>query len=178
MKKKAHLFWLGLVALLVSCSGSKSTVEAPAKGVRFEKAEALSDVLEKAEKKGKLVFVDLYTTWCVPCKVMDEEVFTDQAVMEVLNNNFLSYKVDAEKGNGTNLAFVFQSQVYPTLLFLDHRGKVIERNDGALAQSQLIEMANRVFVTATDDRQACVGGGRQVEIESSRRTDGGGEERR
>ncbi|MEM9819450.1 MAG: thioredoxin family protein [Bacteroidota bacterium] len=143
-----NLFVLLLIAgsfLLSNCSGSKAIVESPKKGVQFADEATLSDVLEKAEKKGKLVFLDIYTDWCVPCKVMDEEVFSDQQVADFLNDKFISYKVDAEKGNGRNIAFLFQTQVYPTLLFLDHKGKVVVKNEGALSQSQLISMGNEAL---------------------------------
>lgn len=146
MKHLLFLVLLSLPIILSNCSGSKSaTTTKSTNGIRFENSDLLSDVLEKAEKKGKLVFLDMYTTWCVPCKVMDEEVFTDKNVIKILNDNFISFKVDAEKGNGSNLAFLFNAQVYPTLLFIDQSGKVIERSDGSLSQSQLINMANRVL---------------------------------
>ncbi len=148
MKNALCYFLLSLTLFMTNCSGSKSaTKEVIPKGIRFEKSDVLSDALDKAERNGKLVFVDLYTTWCIPCKVMDEEVFTDQNVIDVLNDNFISLKVDAEKGNGTNLAFLFQAQVYPTLLFLDQKGNIIERNNGSLSQTQLIDMASRALNT-------------------------------
>ena len=30
----------------------------------------LNEACEKAKAEGKMVFVDLYTSWCGPCKVM------------------------------------------------------------------------------------------------------------
>ncbi len=144
MKNILCFFLLSLPLFLSNCSSSKSAGTTTS-GIRFEKSDILSDVLDKAEKKNKLVFLDMYTTWCVPCKIMDEEVFTDPNVIKLLNNEFISFKVDAEKGNGTNLAFLFQTQVYPTLLFLDQKGNVIERSNGSLSQTGLIEMANRAL---------------------------------
>lgn len=144
MKNLLVLLLLATCFLLSNCSGSKAIVDVP-QGVRFENEDTLSDVLELAEKKGKLVFLDVYTDWCVPCKVMDEEVFSDKQVSDFLNDNFINFKVDAEKGNGTNIAFLFQTQVYPTLLFLDHRGNVVVKNEGAVSQTKLISLGNQAL---------------------------------
>ena len=113
--------------------------------VNFVESDKLKPLLERAEREGKLVFVDFYTDWCTPCKIMDENVFRDRAFTDYLNANFISYKVDAEKGNGTQLASIFQVQVYPTLLFVDKDGVVVERIDGSATQSQLRTTGNRAL---------------------------------
>ena len=48
---------------------------------------------------------------------MDQEVYPDKKVSKFLNENFINYKVDAEKGEGITLAEYYQIQAYPTLLF-------------------------------------------------------------
>lgn len=35
----------------------------------------LEKALEKAKKENKLVFVDTYTSWCMPCKYMANTIF-------------------------------------------------------------------------------------------------------
>ena len=115
--------------------------------VDFVDSDKLTPLLERAEREGKLVFVDFYTDWCTPCKIMDENVFRDRQFTDYLNENFISYKVDAEKGNGTQLASIFQVQVYPTLLFVDKDGLVVERIDGSATQSQLRETGNRALAS-------------------------------
>lgn len=44
-------------------------------GIRFE-SFTFHEALEKAKQEKKLIFVDCYTTWCGPCKMMSEQVFT------------------------------------------------------------------------------------------------------
>ena len=44
-------------------------------GVDFKQI-TLKEALEQAKAQGKMVFVDCYTTWCGPCKMMAQEVFS------------------------------------------------------------------------------------------------------
>lgn len=99
-------------------------------------------LFERAKKEGKLVFVDVYASWCTPCKMMDKDVFTDPALGRFMNEHFLNVKIDAEKGNGKNIASIFEVFGYPTLLFLDENGRVLERKVGATYQTEMRRLAN------------------------------------
>ena len=59
---------------------------------------------EAAKKSGKLIFVDAYTTWCGPCKWMAANKFTNDTIAEFYNKNFISLKMDMEKGDGKEMA--------------------------------------------------------------------------
>jgi len=143
---KQTLFFFGLVLSLTiaSCSGSKSTVHrSPTRpvGVSFVKSNSLQPLLDQAKAENKLIFLDFYTTWCLPCRVMDEEVFSLAETGRALDKNFISYKVNAEKDNGPTLATVFNVHAFPTLLFLDAEGNVLVRRDGSLSNSQFLNLA-------------------------------------
>jgi len=108
----------------------------------FMDSRSLSSILDLAENEGKLIFVDIYTSWCLPCKMMDKNVFNNAATADIINENFISYKVDAEKFNGPDLALIFDVSQYPTLLFLDSKGRVLEKGLGSHSHAQLIELAD------------------------------------
>ncbi|MEM1121726.1 MAG: thioredoxin family protein [Bacteroidota bacterium] len=137
-----------LAFVLSNCSSSKKVV-ATQQGVDFVQSEKLMSVLEMAGNKEKLVFVDFYTTWCLPCKMMDEDVFPDKGISKLFNDNFISYKIDAEKGNGPNLALIYQVQAFPTLLFLDKDGKVLVRKEGAAYHSELRSLAEEAMAASS-----------------------------
>ena len=136
---------LFIAIVVMSCSGSKKTAKKTV-GVNFVESKTLSSVLDKARDEGKLVFVDVYADWCIPCKLMDEELFSDPVFAKRLAKDFVSYKVDGEKGNGPDLTVMFQVYAYPTLLFLDANGRVLVRNDGSAFHRKMYELMDAAIV--------------------------------
>ncbi len=137
---------VGLVSVQ-SCNSKKglSSHDSSPYKFDFEQSNLLSTVLEKAETENKLVFVDIYADWCLPCKLMDEDVFTHQETADFMNDNFVNYKVDGEKGEGPDLLVIYAVQAYPTLLFLDHRGRVLVKKAGAAYHSELLDLAEEAL---------------------------------
>ena len=74
-----------------------------AQGVDFKEL-SLQVALALAGKEIMMIFIDFYTTWCGPCKMMSSEVFTQEQVGTYFNRVFVNMKVDAEKGEGVELA--------------------------------------------------------------------------
>jgi len=70
--------------------------------------------LDLSNSEGKLIFVDGYATWCAPCQLMDEEVFTTEIVGDYFNANFVNLKMDLEKGIGPILAARYNAQILPS----------------------------------------------------------------
>jgi thiol:disulfide interchange protein len=143
--------------IVTACSSTRGTapaetVESPVEDpyanffVDFMHTDVLSEALARAEKENKMVFIDFYTSWCLPCKLMDEDVFTDQAFGDYMNQHFISIKVNAEVGNGPNLAALYEVKAYPTLLFVDLNGRVKSRKEGAAYQTELRRMGNEARV--------------------------------
>jgi len=102
------------------------------KGIKFNTASTLEELKIKAKKENKLIFIDVYTTWCGPCQYLSKEVFTDSKVASYFNEHFINAKVDAEdEEEGTKIAEMYGVQCYPNLLFIDATGKLVHRFAGA-----------------------------------------------
>ncbi|AWK05733.1 hypothetical protein HYN56_16405 [Flavobacterium crocinum] len=115
-----------------------------AQGISFEHS-TFKEVLAKAKAEKKLVFMDCFTTWCGPCKMMAKEIFPQQNVGDYMNANFVSIKMDMEKGEGIELTKTYDVNAYPTLLFMDSDGKVVHRATGADKAEDFIEQAKIAF---------------------------------
>jgi len=87
--------------------------------------------LAEAQKDNKLVFVDMYTDWCGPCKLLDKDTFHDAKFIEVINKGFIPVKLNAEK-DGLDVAQAQDVQAYPTGLVFSSDGKVVKRFVGFL----------------------------------------------
>ena len=94
-----------------------------AQGISFFSG-SWNDVLIEAKQKKKVVFVDVYTEWCGPCKLMEKNVFSDEQVGKYYNVNFICYKLDGEKGEGPEIVKKYGIKGYPTCLYLDEDGKL------------------------------------------------------
>lgn len=98
--------------------------------VTFENL-SLEAAMEKAEKEDKKIFIDVYTTWCGPCKRMDAEVFSDKMVGERMSKEYIALKIDYERSPFRIDISKYRIKGYPTLLFLDAKGIEIGRIFGA-----------------------------------------------
>jgi thioredoxin-related protein len=120
-------------------------------GINFFKG-SWTELQEEAKKKNKMIFVDVYTTWCGPCKQMARDVFPNPTVGETFNANFINYKLDAEEGEGIALSTKYHVQAYPTTLFLNQRGDVIHQIRGSRAVNDFINEANYALDFAKIDK--------------------------
>jgi len=106
-------------------------------GIQFTSG-SWSEILEIAKKENKPIFMDCYTVWCGPCKQMAANVFTDPKVAEYFNSTFINVKFDMEKGEGIELKNKYSVSAYPTFLYIDTKGNVINRLVGSMPAADFI----------------------------------------
>ncbi len=96
------------------------------------------EAFEEATKTDKIIFVDAFTTWCGPCKAMAKNVFTKEEVGKFFNANFINLKLDMESVDGKSFESKYPVSAYPTLFFIDAKGKVIKKVVGGQQVEGLI----------------------------------------
>ncbi len=111
-----------------------------AQGIKFEESN-FTTVLAKAKKENKLVFIDAYTTWCGPCKLMAKNIFPQKTVGDYYNSHFINAKIDMEKGEGIEIAKKYNVKAFPTYLFVDGNGKLVHRTLGYVEENDFIQFA-------------------------------------
>ncbi|UOU96857.1 thioredoxin family protein [Chryseobacterium daecheongense] len=102
------------------------------------------DLVAKARKEKKIVFIDAYASWCGPCKMMEKNVFTKKSVGDYFNTNFVNARFDMEKGEGRDIAAKYGVRSYPTYLFLNGDGELVSQNYGYMEESLFLSMAQDV----------------------------------
>ncbi len=96
-----------------------SAVPMIGQGIRFEHDMSWEKAKAKAVAEQKLLFLDFYTDWCGPCKIMAKAFFPVPEIGEAFNSRFVNLKIDAEKGEGIGLAQQYQVRGYPSLVFVN-----------------------------------------------------------
>lgn len=137
MKTKMKCMLLAFMACLVGTiyAQEKESNE----GIKFVENMTFNQALALAKQENKLLFIDCYTSWCGPCKMMARDVFTQKIVGDYFNPKFISMKVDMEKGEGVQLKDKFEVKAFPTFIILNGNGEIIGRLVGGGKAEEFIK---------------------------------------
>ena len=101
-----------------------------------------SEAVNKAAKENKMIFIDFYTQWCGPCFNMAKDVFTKSEVGHFYNQNFINVKIDAENGEGIELAKKYKVRSYPTYAYIDPKTEeMVHRSSSRQSEEQFVYTA-------------------------------------
>lgn len=71
--------------------------------IKFIKGLTWAQIKEKASKENRYIFLDAFTTWCIPCKRMHNEIFTQKKVGDFFNENFINVQVQMDSSKNDNM---------------------------------------------------------------------------
>lgn len=156
---KYVLFFIPFLFVTISCNNAESTatvsVQEESKSANavealpnFRIANAKNQVLDMAQFKGKKVFVNLWATWCPPCRAEMPSIEKlagkiDQSKVEFvllsLDDNFdIAKKYVLEKNlvlpiyyPASTLPQLFNVQGIPATFIFNEKGELLHRQDGA-----------------------------------------------
>lgn len=134
--------------LYIICLVCFSAQTSLAQSTSIQFGDDFDKALEIAKALDKNVFVDVYADWCMPCKMMDRQVFNDKKVAEFMNERFVSVKLDAERA-GRKFARRNNVYAFPTLLFFNPSGEEIHRVVGYANENRLMRSADISFRNPT-----------------------------
>ena len=113
---------------------------ASAEGISFEHI-SLDEALEKSKAQNKPIFIDIYATWCGPCKYLSREVFIEEELGAYMNDNFINLKINGEEGDGDYLMATFGLDAFPTMLFLSSDKQELNRIVGAVSAEEILSVS-------------------------------------
>ncbi len=126
------LFLLSLLALSAQNAGNINFID-----------NDIKEAIRQAEEENKLIFIDGYATWCVPCKLMEDEVFIHQNVYEYFNDHFINLKLDLEEGIGPMLSARYDAHTLPFYMFLSNDETLVHSMHGFQRIHELLREAKR-----------------------------------
>ena len=111
----------------------------------FNEGKKFQEILEQAAQEGKPVFIDCFTSWCGPCKMMARDVFPLKEAGDYFNAKFVCWSIDMEKGEGPGLAEKYDVSAYPTFLVLNNDGTLKGRHVGSAPVDKFIASIDRIL---------------------------------
>lgn len=156
------LLSLSFLPALLSAQQASMKPAASKGGIKWVTIEEAQALVKKAPKP---LMVDVYTSWCGPCKMLDAKTFSDPKLAEYVNKHFYPVKFNAESGdpvtfkgqsltnpdfnpaqvggrNGTHqftyaVANVQGRIAYPTVVYMDSDLNVLAPVQGYLTPDQM-----------------------------------------
>ena len=108
-----------------------------AEEVTFAKG-SYQEILDMAKQQNKIIMIDFITDWCKWCVETDRKVYTNSDVSAFANEHQINWKIDAEKGEGPDLAKKYGVKGFPTIVFTNSEGTEIDRIYGYLPAEQFL----------------------------------------
>lgn len=72
---------------------------------------------------------------------MQRDVYTHAETAKFFNDNFINYKIDIDKNEGPDIKLIYDITTIPTLLWLDSKGRIIHKKEGACYHTELTKSA-------------------------------------
>ena len=104
---KKIIFFIIASIILAGCTEKEGI---KTEGIEWKNYE---EGMDSAQEKP--VIIDFYVDWCTPCKKMDEQLYTNEDVIEKAKN-FVMIRVNADENR--ELAISYGIQYLPTIIFL------------------------------------------------------------
>ena len=136
-----------LAGLLFASGASFAQTES---GMHFEHGLSWKEIRAKAKAEHKYIFMDAFTTWCGPCKMMAKNIFPQPEVGAFYNEKFINVKVQLDTTKTDNeevkkwyqdahdIMEQYEVRAFPTYLFFGPDGEIVHRQVGSSEAAKFI----------------------------------------
>ena len=147
-----------LVAVLVLAMGAgwaHAQMEMPPR--------SLGEVVEEAEAQGTPILLEIYAPWCPYCQKMQETVYADSTVREVLDRQFTYARLNRDTTGGSHefngrtlsskqLGLALGARGVPTTVFMKPDGTPIAHQPGYIKRPMFLQMIRYVGSGAYENK--------------------------
>ena len=118
----------------------RSAVSSPAAETEPLERETLwrtdyEQAISLATQQDRPVLLRFTAEWCVPCRVMDQNVFPNQDVKAALAAHVVPLKLDIDQESNAEIARRYGIRGIPTLLLVDSQGNELDRGNFMSAEA-------------------------------------------
>ena len=156
-----------LLSTLFAFAGDEASEPAP----RFHARTTAGDEFNNASVKGKVVLFEFWTTWCKYCE--EEASLVDDVAKEFADKGLIVLAVDVLEPDqkvkkylaehprsvpivltkDTNLAAMYNAQVYPIYVVIDRDGNIAAEQRGTSGERGLRRMLKRAGIEAKEEAE-------------------------
>ena len=156
-----------LAAVVFAAAANSDKEPAP----RFYATTTSGEKFTNQSIKGKVVLLEFWTTWCGYCA--EEADFVDQIAKEFSSKGLIVLAVNVGESKktvkkyleqhprtipivmmeDTNLAAMYQANVYPIYVVVDRDGNIAGTQRGAGGERSLRRLLSRAGISSADDDQ-------------------------
>ena len=132
-----------LFTLLTVCTALGTSVSA----ADIHWYSTLEEGTSAAIKVNKPMFLDFWADWCDACKVMEKDLYSDEAFASVADR-FVLVRINFDKK--TALARKYGVEALPTVVFTDSYGDELIRHRGFLDVKPFVELMHALPLDVTE----------------------------
>ena len=137
-------------------------LSAQEQGIQFDKSMSWKEVVEKAARENKYIYMDVMATWCPPCQAMINNVFTTKEAGDFYNEHFVCVKLQTDKtkkdddyvkawyDEAERICKEFKIRSLPTSLYFNSKGEIVHVVVGAAPNAEIFIQVGKA---ALDENQ-------------------------
>ena len=126
----------GLVYLIIICFTIVSDSGlAASSGIKWH---SFKEGMVLGNSTSKKIFLNFHADWCRYCHVMDKKTFRNRAVVNYLNENFISIQVDFDKEK--KISTLFRVKGLPDNWFFSQDGEILGHRPGYIPPNVFLKI--------------------------------------
>lgn len=129
-------FWLAF--LFVSLAYAWHSFYVPANSIAW--ATNFASAQKQAADSEQKIILYFSGTWCVPCRIMKRQVWADEEVMALVNEQFIPVLIDVDDPDAAELLTRYNIKGPPVTIVTDSLGNALDWRAGGISKSEFFEL--------------------------------------